>query len=295
MKKKHLLIWFTLFFVLTAGVILLVVSLQPSKKPGFDSSRAYQDIIQQTQKGSRIPGSVAHAETIQYICGQLKPYGWELVLQELTVEGHPVKNIIAKRGSGTSWIILGAHYDTRAVADQDLQTKNHSLPVPGANDGASGVAVLLELGRSLPASLDKQIWLVFFDAEDQGSLPGWNWILGSTGFASQLSGKPDAVVILDMIGDADLNIFQEWNSDPALTKQIWNTAAKLGYSQFFIPETKYSLEDDHFPFLKRGISAIDIIDFDYPYWHKTTDTAEKVTSQSLGIVGNTIYSWLTEN
>ena len=103
-------------------------------------------------------------------------------------------------------------------------------PVPGANDGASGVAVLLELARVLPADLEGQVWLAFFDSEDQGNLPGWDWILGSRALANSLTDKPDAVIVVDMIGDANLNIPQERNSDPGLTAEIWDTAARLGYA-----------------------------------------------------------------
>ena len=124
-------------------------------------------------------------------------------------------------------------------------------PVPGANDGASGVAVLLELARTLPADIKGQVWLVFFDAEDQGNIPGWDWILGSRAFAQSLTASPDAVVVIDMIGDADLNIYQEKNSNPAITKEIWDIAAQAGYPQF-IATPKFAMIDDHTPFLAKG-------------------------------------------
>ena len=107
--------------------------------------------------------------------------------------------------------------------------------------------------------------------------------------------KPAKVVILDMIGDSDLNIYREQGSDPVLTDQIWQSAADLGYSDYFINKTKFSILDDHFPFLEAGIPAVDIIDFDYPWWHTTEDTADKVSPQSLEIVGKTILHWLESN
>jgi Zn-dependent M28 family amino/carboxypeptidase len=134
--------------------------------------------------------------------------------------------------------------------------------------------------------------LVFFDSEDQGNLPGWDWILGSTVYAESLQVTPEAVVVIDMIGDADLNIYREVSSDATLKNEIWQTAADLGYSKQFINVEKYSMEDDHTPFLKKGIHAIDIIDFDYPYWHTTADTEDKVSSTSLQIVGNVLLTWL---
>jgi len=95
-----------------------------------------------------------------------------------------------------------------------------------------------------------------------------------------------------MIGDADLNIYKERNSDQGLVDEIWSVAAALGYEQTFIPEPKYSMIDDHTPFLQAGIPAVDIIDFDYPYWHTTQDTVDKVSAESLGIVGATLQEWI---
>ena len=168
----------------------------------------------------------------------------------------------------------------------------HSQPVPGANDGASGVAVLLELARVLPEDLPGEVWLVFFDAEDNGRIPGWNWIMGSQAFVRTLDSHPDAVVIVDMIGDADQNIYQEKNSDKVLTQEIWGVAEDLGYGSSFIPSVKYSMMDDHTPFLQAGIPAIDIIDFDYLYWHTVDDTIDKVSAQSLQAVGDVVYHWV---
>jgi Zn-dependent M28 family amino/carboxypeptidase len=164
--------------------------------------------------------------------------------------------------------------------------------MPGANDGASGVAVLLELSRVLSSRLDKKIWLVFFDAEDNGNIQGQDWILGSREFVDKLEGKPDAVVIIDMIGDADLNIYWEKNSDPNLSVEIWDAANEIGYSDVFIRQYKYTIIDDHIPFVRAGIAAVDIIDFDYPYWHTTEDTPDKVSPQSLEAVGTTLLHWL---
>jgi Zn-dependent M28 family amino/carboxypeptidase len=164
--------------------------------------------------------------------------------------------------------------------------------VPAANDGASGVAVLLELARTLPEG-EVPVWLVFFDAEDNGRIEGWDWILGSREFVANNPIRPQAVVIVDMIGDADLNIYKEQNSDPALTNAIWAVARDLGYGDRFLPEYKYSILDDHTPFLEAGIPAVDIIDFDYPYYHTLEDTPDKVSPQSLEIVGKTLWTWLS--
>jgi Zn-dependent M28 family amino/carboxypeptidase len=154
------------------------------------------------------------------------------------------------------------------------------------------VAVLLELARVLPNDLPGQIWLVFFDAEDNGHIPGWDWILGSRAFVSLLQDKPDAAIVVDMIGDKDLTIYQEGYSDIELTTKIWGIAQELGYSHIFIPDVKHTILDDHVPFLQAGIPAIDIIDIDYPYWHTVADTPDKVSSQSLQFVGDTLLTYL---
>ena len=205
--------------------------------------------------GPRTPGSVAHEQVQDYISNNLKKYGWQVETQKINVEGHDVFNIIGKRGNTGEITLLGAHYDSRFYATEETSQALQSLPVPGANDGASGVAVLLEIARTLPELPGRQIWLVFFDAEDQGRIEDWDWILGSKGFVQNIEVKPAKVVILDMIGDSDLNIYREQGSDPALTDQIWQSAADLGYSEYFINKAKYSILDDHLPFLEAGNSC----------------------------------------
>jgi glutaminyl-peptide cyclotransferase len=264
----------------------------------FDGQRALEDVRFQTELGPRVPGSQAHREVVAWMVSELEMEGWSTEVQEATMMDHPIQNVVARRVSDGQeeypWVILGAHYDSRLFADQDPDPGAHSQPVPGANDGASGVAVLMELARVLPRDVPKDVWLVFFDAEDNGNIPGWDWILGSSAFVGDLQGEPDAVVIVDMIGDADLNILMERNSDAALTAQIWAQAAELGYADTFIPVPGYSMLDDHTPFLRAGIPAVDIIDFDYPYWHTTEDTLDKVSAESLQIVGDVLAAWITD-
>jgi hypothetical protein len=266
----------------------------PTPAVPFDGERAYQDVVRQVALGPRIPGTEEHAAAVAMFRDELEANGWKVEIQETTYAGQPVRNVIAKRGipgDAGPWTIIGAHFDTRMKADNDPNPANHNIPVPGANDGASGVAVLLELSRVLPADLPGQVWLAFFDSEDQGRLPGWDWILGSRAMAEALEGTPSAVIIVDMVGDADLNLYYERNSSPELTREIWETAAFLGYAQF-VPEPKHSMLDDHTPFLEKGIRAIDIIDFDYPYWHTIEDTPDKVSAESLHAVGDTVLHWM---
>ena len=285
-----------LLLTLGIGVLLLALAIWALAKPApqsshFNGQRAYQDVLAQMAFGPRIPNSQAHAKTITYIEQQLRQAGWQASLQETTWQGFKIQNIIASRSSWQPQIIFGAHYDSRLLADQD-PGPGQNTPVPGANDGASGVAVLLEMARALPKN-SVPIWLVFFDAEDSGGLDGREWIMGSRAFVSQLSFHPKAAVVLDMIGDKDLNIYIERNSNQDLVNAIWAEAAKLGYAKQFIPIPKYSILDDHTPFLEAGIPAVDIIDFDYPYWHTAADTADKVSPQSLQIVGETLLAWIS--
>jgi Zn-dependent M28 family amino/carboxypeptidase len=216
--------------------------------------------------------------------------------QSVIYQGNEIHNIIAKReiDQHLPWIIIGAHYDSRIIADRDPLPENRSKPVPGANDGASGVAVLNEIARILPADLQVNIWLVYFDAEDNGSMPGGEWILGSRAFVEKLKGTPDAVIVVDMVADRDLNIYIEQNSNEDLAAEVWSVAKSLGYEDTFINQPKYHIIDDHIPFIQAGIPAIDIIDFEYRYWHTVSDTVDKVSADSLGIVGRVVVAWLLE-
>lgn len=258
----------------------------------FDGLRAYEDVETQIAFGPRVPGSNAHVQVREWMRDELEAAGWQVEVQEAEALGHPIFNLVAKRSDDPPQIILGAHYDTRLFADNDPVLANRNQPPPGANDGASGVAVLLELARSLPKDT-VNVWLAFFDAEDNGRIESWDWILGSTAFIESNSIQPRAVVIVDMIGDADLNIYKERNSDPALTDEIWLVAESIGYGAQFLPEYKYTMVDDHLPFIKMGIPAVEIIDFDYPYWHMLADTPDKVSPLSLEAVGKTLWVWTT--
>ena len=280
--------------LITSTLILLTLHSCsfPNETPKFNPTRAYSDVEFQVSLGPRNLNGFAHQQTREYIQTVLTNANWETSVQSLVLKNRlATYNIIAKRGGSKPWVIVGAHYDSRFYADMDPDPAKRNKPVPGANDGASGVAVLLELGRVLPPELKNQVWLVFFDAEDNGQIPGFDWILGSQAFVAELQTYPDSVLIVDMVGDKELELFYEANSDPDLSVELWNIAAELGKSQF-IPLQKHRLLDDHIPFREIGISAVDIIDFDYPYWHTTEDTLDKISPESLGAVGETILSWL---
>ncbi|MBI3361322.1 MAG: M28 family peptidase [Chloroflexi bacterium] len=293
-RRKFLLIVYLalLLLALIVGAWLLLRSASTPKQTPFDGGRAYDHVLAQMAFGPRVMGSEAHGKTVDYILDQLRQAGWATDTQDFTYKGVASTNIIARAALGRGpGVIVGAHYDSRRRADQE--SAQPAAPVPGANDGASGVAVLLELARTLDASkLRNEVWLAFFDAEDDGGLEGWDWIVGSTYMARTLEVNPAYVVVLDMIGEADQQIFFDYNSDPKLSAQIWSIAGGLGYGQQFVPLPKYSMLDDHTPFAARGIPAVDIIDFDYPYWHTTGDTADKVSPASLERVGRTIQALL---
>lgn len=294
MPKRAAFIYLSLIFALlalVAGWYIASFLTRESDSVFFDSSRAYADVQTQVSFGERTPGSAGHARVREWMRTELEAAGWTVEVHETERLGHPIYNLIAKRGDEEPEIILGAHYDTRFFADEDPDESRRNEPVPGANDGASGVAALLELARTLPNDT-VPLWLVFFDAEDNGRIEGWDWILGSRAFVEEIPVQPRAVVIVDMVGDADLNIYLERNSDRAVRAEIWGTASQLGYGDVFLNEERHSMLDDHTPFIEMGIPAVLIIDFDYPYWHTTQDTLDKVSVESLGAVGETLWHWI---
>ncbi len=259
----------------------------------FDGQRALLDVQTQVALGPRIPGTDGHARTLAWMQMELESAGWQVEIQRTESMGHPIQNLIAWRGALPPQYILGAHYDTRIFADHDLDLSKRKLPTPGADNGASGVAVLLELARTLPPSAPP-VWLVFFDAEDNGNIPGWDWLLGSKAFVSTLAVHPKAMLLVDMVGGIDPTFYMDGSSTPALRTSVWATAAQLGYQKMFIPSIKYNIMDDHTPFLQAGIPAVDIIDIDDPYWLTTEDIPANVSAQSLQAVGDTLWHWVTE-
>lgn len=258
----------------------------------FSGSSAFSFLEDQVGFGPRPVGSENARKTGDYILDRLMEFGWATEVQEFTHLGVSCRNIIAKAGTGPV-AIIGAHYDTRKKADRDPDPGRREEPILGANDGASGVAVLLELARSLDRTkLANEVWLVFFDAEDNGGLEGWDFSVGSEFMAANLSTTPAKVIVVDMIGDADQDIYKEGNSTPELLDEIWSIASSLGYGEQFLPKYGIRITDDHVPFLRRGYAAVDLIDFNYPYWHTTQDTIDKVSAASLERVGRVLQTFL---
>ena len=297
MRSKYLSITLAILGLLLLAILgwyAYKTLVQPDSNTGtFDGQRAYSDVLTQVSFGPRVPGTAGHDQIRAWMRSELESAGWQVEEQESESMGHLVRNIVAKRNNKPPQLIIGAHYDSRMYADQDADPSNRTKPVPAANDGASGVAVLIELARSLPKD-SPPVWLVFFDAEDNGRIEGWDWILGSREFVKNNPVQPQAVVVIDMIGDADLNIYKEQSSSQTLTDEIWKTAQSLGHEDKFIDSYKYSMLDDHTPFLEAGIPAVDIIDFDYPFWHTSQDTPDKVSAESLKVVGDTLLAWVVQ-
>lgn len=268
----------------------------------FDGERAYELLKKQVEFGPRVPGTEAHDACAKFISSSLKPYGCRVNVQEFsrTVSGKTVrmKNIVAHFGHTTGkWVLLAAHWDSRPMADCEVNAAKRKQAIPGANDGASGVAVLLELARMFGRHKPNVgVVMVFFDGEDYGQTSS-DMFLGSTEFASDVAknagidGKPikiDYGILLDMVGDKDLRVCQEMNSLQAareVVEKVWRKAEDLGYGKIFMPEMKYSISDDHIPLIRAGVECIDVIDFEYGPWHTLDDTPDKCSADSLKAVG----------
>lgn len=259
----------------------------------FNGDRAYGHVKEIQEFGPRTPGSESSRLAASWIKNRLHSCGYIVQEEDFTYNGVELVNILATSNGrlDQDTILLGTHYDTRPVADKDGQ--HPYQPVPGANDGASGVAVLIELACSIEKA-PTPIAFAFFDGEDSGNLNGWDWAVGSTHFARRLTDRPAAVVIVDMVGDQDLQIFYERNSNLELNQQIWQAASSLGFSAF-VADEKYAILDDHIPFVNLGIPAVNLIDFDYAYHHTTEDTLDKISAESLRQVGRTLQIWLMKH
>ncbi len=278
-------------FCLMVAILVIAIGCTNTQLP---STSLKTHIQKQLAFGPRIPGSEASLKTAIYFKDYLEDQGWMVDFQEFKFNGVKLRNVIARNSVNPPDLIIGAHYDTRQFSDQDPIKSKQIEPVPGAVDGGSGSALLLGLGNQVKDN-KKNIWLVFFDGEDQGRINYWQWSIGAEFFTKSLLEKPKNVVILDMLGDGDLKVYKELNSDPKLSTEIWNTAETLGYSSSFVNEQKHSLIDDHLPFINLGIPTALLIDFDYPYWHTTSDTLNKVSEQNLELVMEVMLSWIGSN
>ena len=286
----------------TGLVVVLLVSLtaspinmqQISHVPLFSGSDAYEYLVNQCNFGPRPPGSDNLSLCRSMIAETFKSFGWNVTFQNFTYQEVECVNIIARWNSqNNSPILLGAHYDTRPPGPSD---PGSGL---GANDGASGVAVLLELADILPEETRSSVEMVLFDAEDSGGISDWDWIQGSTYYVSQLSterkGSIHAMILVDMVGDINLELPREGSSTTSLQNSIWSIADQLGHNNTFIDSYQGSIIDDHRPFLDAGIPAVDIIQVPFPsYWHTLEDTPDKCSAESLETVGEVLEVFIVE-
>jgi Zn-dependent M28 family amino/carboxypeptidase len=284
----------------TIAAILLLAPMgqfspaQTTHTPIFDGDNAYTYLVEQCDFGPRPPGSLNLSLCRTYISFLFESFGWTVTLQNFTYMSTSCSNIIATWPETTnSTVILGAHYDTRPEASADPDPANRTKPILGANDGASGVAVLLELARVLPIENRPGVEIVLFDAEDSGNIDGWDWIQGSTYYVAQLNQTQreaiSAMILVDIVGDADLYLPKESSSTDSLQNTVWDIAADLGYGTTFVGSYGGSILDDHRPFLNAGIPALDIIQIPFPeYWHTLEDTPDKCSGESLDKVGSVL-------
>jgi hypothetical protein len=295
--------------ILTISIIIFLSNCN-NTVPEFDQENAFQYLVKQCEFGPRNPGSNGYKECLGYLQKTLAGLADTILLQPFVLDdlvnekSYDLTNIIARFKVGDpQQLLIGAHWDTRPWADEDPDTEKRNDPIIGANDGASGVAVILELARILNASPPPiGITLVLFDGEDMGrSGTPKSYAQGSLAFAKDLPiEKPDEAIILDMIGDAELHIPIERNSyrqNRQLVKKLWSMAEELSLDAF---ESRivYTLYDDHVPLWDEArIPAIDIIDFNYPnsyanYWHTTQDLPENCSAESLGQVGTLLVHYI---
>ncbi len=266
----------------------------------FDGDRALAHIYKQVSFGPRtLDNPKAKAATLDFIGSYLKPLATKLTVQPFSANGLSGNNLWASfinpKSHANQRIMLGAHWDTRPISDQESDLSKQHLPTPGANDGGSGVAVLLELARIFatnppPVSVD----LIFFDLEDMGNIENLPFAIGARAFVERNRFyRPSAGIIVDMVCDKNLTIPQERYSKTkasALINQIWEIAARQNATVFSKDQGTY-IQDDHLPFLEANIPVVDLIHYPFPdYWHTPEDTPDKCSSDSLSQVGNVILS-----
>lgn len=302
---------------LTAAATTGSVSEKKVEIVEFSGDSAYARVADQVAMGPRVPGSEANARLGRYLVDKLQAYGADTVMVQKTVadvagKPTPVVNILGRFGADRhKKVLLLAHYDTRPVADEDPDESKRNRPIDGANDGASGTGVLLEvartIGRQMPDSIGVDI--LFVDAEDSGdSGDDESWCIGVKEWVKQMpypiALKPRFGILLDMVGGRDAVFHREYFSDRMarnVTDKIWSRAAVSGYTSRFPNEAGIPVVDDHLPLIQAGIPTVDIIEnrnpatgtFN-PTWHTHADNLSNIDPTTLQIVGqvvlNTLYN-----
>jgi hypothetical protein len=281
-----------------------------SNVPRFDEDHAFSYLVAQCDFGPRNPGSDGYYACLDYLITELDQSANEIILQDFSYQEqrynkrYNLENIIARYNPDSEFqTVISAHWDTRPWADQEDLRQDRDQPIIGANDGASGVAILLELAKIMgenPPPIG--VNLVFFDGEDLG-VPGENetYCQGSRFFAKNLPiPRPDEAINLDMVGDKQLVLPIERYSleyHPKLVRHLWDRAKDMGLDAF-IGRVDYAIYDDHIPLNEiAGIPSIDIIDFKYPnsyanFWHTLNDIPENCSEESLGQVGDLMVDYI---
>ncbi|MGI8618179.1 MAG: M28 family peptidase [Gemmatimonadaceae bacterium] len=281
--------------------LMLACDKEPQRLPtGFNGESALRHATTLMSFGPRIPGTDGWRKSGDWITERMRETADTVFVQEWThtlATGAriPQRNIIARfRPEASERVLYVTHWDTRPESDRAGTAAERALPVPGANDNASGVGLLIALGElldSVPPAVG--VDFLFVDGEDWGNFDSMTDVLiGSSYFARNIpwpNYQPLFGVVWDMIGDRDLQIYQEIHSvrqAPEVVQRVWAVAADLGLSTVFIPEQKTPITDDHLPLLRAGLRVIDVIDIDYPDHHKPSDTIDKISAESLQKVGD---------
>jgi hypothetical protein len=301
-----------LLFTAILPLCLAASSCQNKPRTSFDGQHAYDYAAAQVAFGPRVPGSPGWQKAGDWIVAQMKTRADTVVEQRwmhklANGDSIPMRNILARfRPTATDRVLYVTHWDTRPTADDDPNPANRNKPILGANDAASGVGLFVALGdvlKKTPPNVG--VDLLFVDGEDYGDFnKNTDVLIGSTYFAQHLPSpdyRPMFGVLWDMIGDKQLDIYQEQNSiarAPEVVARVWQTAADLGYSKYFISQTGESVIDDHIPLLQAGLRVIDVIDLDYVspsqnYHHTLQDTMDKISAKSLQIVGDVATALVT--
>lgn len=266
----------------------------PESTGGFDGRRAYAHVARLVAIGPRAPGTDGIRKAREYILSQLQNFGCKVEADDFhasTIIGPlAMENIVVKiPGESPNVVLLTTHYDTKRMEN-----------FVGANDGGSSTGLMLEMARLLCSRKNAlTIWIAFFDGEEAlGEWSDTDGTFGSRQMAAKLAASSElkrikAMMLADLIGDRKLWIKRESNSTRWLTDLVWATAARLGYRSIFVDAT-VPIEDDHLPFLKRDVPAVDVIDLDAPYWHTSGDTLDKISPRSLAIVGHVFVESLAE-
>ena len=292
----------TIKIIIIFGSVLFSQSI-----PYFDSEKAYQYIVEQCDIGPRYPGSIGQEKFKVYLTDFLAKQKADTTIFYTHTVKHPYENKEIKLYTflsrfnlkSNNRIMLMAHWDTREIADRDPNPENHNKPILGANDGASGVAILMILAEIISHNELSNIGidLLFVDGEDMGrSGDIENYCIGSTKFCEVIpEPEPMYAICLDMVADQNLSLPIEYFSylqAPFLVREIWSLADEMGYTQFKNKIVDPIYDDHRALYLNSNIPAIDIIDFDYPYWHTLQDVPENCSEESLKIVGNVMCEYI---